>query len=211
MGVVDFRMVAQAAVSKFTHNKLLNQDKIQLANILPINEGVMCLNQEYKNMQVSLKAMNQEAFSHYLEIAIPSYAKENIESGRWDESEALERSKQAHESLLPEREETKNNYLFNIIELQSQGSVGHIWVKVEDNIRTKSAFIYDIEIYENHRRKGYAKSALGCIEKVISDLGASSLRLHVFKHNSAAINLYNSIGYQTVSYNMQKPIRVTGT
>ena len=83
-------------------------------------------------------------------------------------------------------------------------------LQVEDIIRTKSAFIYDIEIYEAHRRKGYAKSALGHIEKVVADLGASSLGLHVFNHNSAAINLYNNIGYQTVSHSMQKSIRATG-
>jgi ribosomal protein S18 acetylase RimI-like enzyme len=162
-------------------------------------------------MQVLLIAMNEESFSNYLQIAIPSYAKDNIDSGRWEESEALARSRKAHESLLPEGVATINNYLFNVIENESKENLGHIWVKVEDNIHTKSAFIYDIEIFEQYRRKGYAKFALGCIEQVVADLGATSLGLHVFNHNSAAIGLYNSIGYQTVSHNMQKPIRATVT
>ncbi|OBT13285.1 GCN5 family acetyltransferase [Vibrio sp. UCD-FRSSP16_10] len=157
-------------------------------------------------MKVSLKMMNREAFSEYLKIAIPSYAKANIDSGRWDESEALERSEKAHETLLPDGERTKNHYLFNITENNSQNRVGHIWVKIEDNCHTKSAFIYDIEIYEAHRRNGYAKSAFECIEKRVAELGATSLGLHVFKQNAAAIALYSSIGYQIISHNMQKPI-----
>ncbi|MRI32489.1 GNAT family N-acetyltransferase [Endozoicomonas sp. OPT23] len=157
-------------------------------------------------MQVLLKAMDQQSFSDYLEMAIPSYARDNIDSGRWDTSEATERSIKAHESLLPEGLETKDNYLFDIIEQEDQQNVGHIWVKIEDNIRTRSAFIYDIEIYESHRRKGHAKAALTSIEAKVADMGATSLGLHVFNHNSAALKLYNSIGYQTVSHNMQKPV-----
>ena len=162
-------------------------------------------------MQVSLIAMNEEAFSDYLKMAIPAYAQDNVEAGRWDESEALERSEKAHESLLPDGVETGDNYLFRIIENESSNNIGHIWVKVEDNIHTKSAFIYDIEICETSRRKGYAKSALGSIEKIVADLGATSLGLHVFAKNSAAIALYNSIGYQTVGHNMQKPIGLKGS
>jgi ribosomal protein S18 acetylase RimI-like enzyme len=132
-----------------------------------------------------------------------------MDPGRWDQADALERSKKAHESLLPDGIETGDNYLFNIIDNESS-NVGHIWVKIEDNIRTESAFVYDIEICESGRRKGYAKSALGRIEEVAADLGATNLGLQVFAGNSAAIALYNSIGYQTVGHNMQKPIGANG-
>lgn len=162
-------------------------------------------------MKVSLVPMNEEAFSNFLQMAIPAYAKDNVDSGRWEESEALERSKKAHESLLPEGLATKNNYLFTIHEIEDKNNVGHTWVKIDDNVSTKSAFIYDIEILEPYRRKGFAKSALVNIEKIVGNLGATSLGLHVFNHNSAALALYNSIGYQTVSHNMQKPIQITGT
>lgn len=157
-------------------------------------------------MQVSLKTMDNDAYCDYLQQALPAYAKDNIESGRWQKSDALARAQQAFQRLLPKGLKTENNYLFNIIADESSTDVGYIWVKIEENIDTKSAFIYDLEIYENQRRKGYGKSALACIEEVISTLGANSLGLHVFKHNAAAMALYNSIGYQVVSHNMQKNI-----
>jgi ribosomal protein S18 acetylase RimI-like enzyme len=150
--------------------------------------------------------MNELDYAKYLELAIPSYAKDNVDSGRWDESEALERSQKAQDTLLPDGIATKDNYLFTIVESRTGINVGHIWVKVEENIRLKSAFIYDIEIYEPHQRKGFAKSALAAIESIATNLGATSMGLHVFNHNSAAIALYDSIGYQTVSHNMQKPL-----
>ncbi len=155
---------------------------------------------------VFLKVMDDEAFCHYLEIAIPAYADDNISSGRWEASDALERSKQSYTDLLPQRHETKNNSLFNIIVSGRQETVGHIWIKIEDHTHTKSAFIYDIEIYKVHRRNGYAKAALSCIESVVAEMGASSLGLHVFNNNPGAINLYESIGFQAVSQNMQKKI-----
>ncbi|KJY73823.1 GNAT family N-acetyltransferase [Vibrio nigripulchritudo] len=153
-------------------------------------------------MQVSLKPMNEETFREYLNLAIPSYAKNNIESGRWDENGSLEKSKKEYDHLLPEGLESKNNYLFNVIEHNNNNNVGYIWVKVD----SKSAFIYDIGIFEDYRRKGYAKSALNLIEGVVSKLGVTSIGLHVFHQNSGAQDLYNNLGYQVVSHNMCKAI-----
>ncbi|EHW0638411.1 N-acetyltransferase [Vibrio vulnificus] len=160
------------------------------------------------SMEVSLKAMNSETFSEYLEMVIPSYANDNVKSGWWDKSEALERSKKAYARLLPDGLNSEGNYLFNIVVDKTSSNVGYIWVKIETHIHTKSAFIYDIGIYEGYRRKGYAKAALRCIEIVSADLGATSLGLHVFNHNSSAKSLYSSVGYQVVSHNMHKEIGV---
>ena len=163
----------------------------------------MCLNREITiYMQVSLKLMSEETFREYLNLVIPSYANDNIESGRWDKEGALERSKKEYDHLLPEGLESKNNYLFNVVEHNNNNNVGYIWVKVD----SKSAFIYDIGISEDYRRKGYAKSALNLIEGVVSKLGVTSIGLHVFNQNSGAQALYNSFGYQVVSHNMRKVI-----
>lgn len=153
-------------------------------------------------MKVSLKPMNEETFREYLNLAIPSYANDNIESGRWDENGSLERSKKEFDHLLPEGLESKNNYLFNVIEHNNNNNVGYIWVKVDST----ASFIYDIGIYKDYRRKGYAKSALNLIEGVVSKLGVTSIGLHVFHQNSGAQDLYNRLGYQVVSHNMCKVI-----
>lgn len=59
-----------------------------------------------------LKKMSKSEFVQYLEHAVPEYARENVESGRWLSEGAIERSRLDYERLLPEGIKTKNNYLF---------------------------------------------------------------------------------------------------
>lgn len=155
-------------------------------------------------MKVTLVAIGEQTFASYLENSVTAYAEDNVNSDRWDESEAFERSKAAHDLLLPEGLATKASHLFNIASVEHDESVGHVWVKIEENIESKSAFIVDLEIYESYRRNGFAKVALELIERFVAELGASRLGLHVFHSNSEAIELYNSVGFHTVSHNMQK-------
>ncbi|WP_261817507.1 GNAT family N-acetyltransferase [Vibrio gallicus] len=152
-------------------------------------------------MKVSLKAMTADSFLDYLELAIPCYANANVESGRWDESGALDRSRLAYEKLLPQGPKTAGNYLFHIVDNSNELELGYVWVEVET--ATKSAFIYDIAIYEQHRRNGYAKLALSCVEAFVTTCGAVCLGLHVFNYNVAAQRLYLSVGYKVTVQNTE--------
>jgi ribosomal protein S18 acetylase RimI-like enzyme len=157
-------------------------------------------------MPIRLKPMTDIKFSEYLENAISSYACENVDSGRWLEQGAIERSREDHEQLLPEGVNTKNNYLFEILSEADECSVGIVWLALEDKYGVKTAFIYDIEVKPAFRRKGYARSALLELESLASKQGIGSIGLHVFRQNSAAQNLYKAMGYSVVSSNMVKSI-----
>jgi len=155
-------------------------------------------------MTISLKAMDESAFIDYKKHAIPAYAKDNVTAGRWPESDALARAEKEFERLLPDGVNSQDNYLFTIIANELNQNVGYIWVKIEHNLSVKSAFIYDIEIAEAHRQQGYAKAGLSRIEKAVTELGATSLGLHVFNNNAAAMALYERLGFNMVSHNMNK-------
>ena len=157
--------------------KLLGKTTFHRLELAGIN---LSASRGHPAMLVSLIPMSEASFLNYLEQAIPSYAQVNIDSGRWQETGALTRSKQSHDRFLPDGLKTKNNYLFNIIEHQTSQAVGHTWLEIQNSASTKAAFIFDIEIYPMHRRQGYAKSSLGCIEKLAASLGAITLGLHVF-------------------------------
>ncbi|WP_185233433.1 GNAT family N-acetyltransferase [Teredinibacter franksiae] len=157
-------------------------------------------------MQSKLKNMTDSVFSEYLKTAIPNYAHDNIESGRWAEKGAIERSSKDHKRLLPQGTKTDNNYLFEIISKNRDCSVGILWVAVEENYGIKTAFIYDIEVKKAYRRKGYARSALIELERFANDLNIHNIGLHVFRQNRSAQALYNSLGYNVVSTNMVKSI-----
>ncbi|ADK83241.1 hypothetical protein [Sediminispirochaeta smaragdinae] len=64
------------------------------------------------------------------------YAEESIQAGRWKESE----------KLLPNKYETPNNYMYNI--LNDEAVVGYIWAG-SDGPEKKEVFIYAFEGFED--------------------------------------------------------------
>ena len=52
--------------------------------------------------------MTEDEFKAYLEEDIKEYAAVNVRNGYWDESEALEKSRESHNQLLPDGLATKD-------------------------------------------------------------------------------------------------------
>jgi ribosomal protein S18 acetylase RimI-like enzyme len=69
------------------------------------------------------------------------------------------------------------------------------------------AFVFGLEIEENERGKGYGKDTMRLIEEVLKNKAISSIRLHVYDSSKIAVNLYNNIGFETVSRIMRKTIK----
>jgi RimJ/RimL family protein N-acetyltransferase len=68
------------------------------------------------------------------------------------------------------------------------------------------AFIYDIEIYEPFRRRGYASQALLAAEDKARELGLKAIALHVFGYNTGARALYDKLGYRVTDLTMAKDL-----
>ena len=151
-----------------------------------------------------LVPMTQTEYDAFFEYLIVEYAKDNVRAGYWHESEALEKSRQQTGSLLPKGLQSENTYLYTVYD--GDQAVGAIWFKANPNLPTKNGFIFDIEIHEEFRGKGYGKQAMQLIEEKARELGLKSINLHVFASNRVARNLYESLGYQPVSLNMAKSL-----
>ncbi|MDN3905792.1 GNAT family N-acetyltransferase [Arthrobacter sp. YD2] len=67
-------------------------------------------------------------------------------------------------------------------------------------------WVSDIEIHEDHRGKGYGRAAMQLAEVAAAEQGAATLGLNVFGYNTVARDLYESLGYETVSMQMRKPV-----
>jgi ribosomal protein S18 acetylase RimI-like enzyme len=68
------------------------------------------------------------------------------------------------------------------------------------------AFIYNIEIDETQRGKGYGKATMLALESEVRALGLHRIGLHVFGHNETAIRLYERSGYHTTNILMAKDL-----
>jgi ribosomal protein S18 acetylase RimI-like enzyme len=154
---------------------------------------------------IDLEPMTAARFEAWLPSAIESYAHENVVSGRWSEAEAMQKSREDHAKLLPQGVNTPDHHLWSIVRTEDRQPVGILWVNLVKSPRP-SAFIYNIEIDEQFRRRGYARAAMTRLETEARRLGAESIRLHVFGHNTAARPLYEQLGYVATNINMAKSL-----
>ncbi|HQZ23545.1 MAG TPA: GNAT family N-acetyltransferase [Thermoflexales bacterium] len=150
--------------------------------------------------------MREEEFERYLARAIQDYAQENIKSGDWDSSDALDKSREAFGKLLPNGVASPKQHLFTAIDEESGAKVGLIWFAERDAPAGKTAFIYDFLVYEPFRGKGFGKKILAALEEQVRKLGIKTITLHAFGHNQAAIRLYQKTGYETTHVVMSKEL-----
>ena len=129
------------------------------------------------------------------------------------------------DALLPDGEKTKKHYLYAIeindfcpdkqvadsvgissgyagIHANSNAgiTVGYLWVFVVKKEGKEIAFLMDIFVYPEYRRRGIARNALGLAEKFLAEKlsaerGCDTIRLHAADFNTAAKNLCAGLGY----------------
>jgi ribosomal protein S18 acetylase RimI-like enzyme len=148
--------------------------------------------------------MSLGAFAGYREAAADAYAADNVSVGRWPREGALQRAYEDFDDSLPQGLATPENFLYDIVETNAGAVVGVIWLAVLVKDGLKTAFVYDIEVKPEFRRRGYARAAFSSLEPLVRSLGLSSIGLHVFGNNHGAQALYRSLGYEVTGLNMLK-------
>lgn len=155
---------------------------------------------------IKLVPMTQKEFDDFLEHDIRTYAQERTQAGFWSEAEALTRSRKEHKALLPDGLRSRYHHLYTIRESEQDEAVGVLWLKTDFDTSRATGFIFDLEIHEPYRRRGFARQAMQELENVARGMGLRQLGLHVFAHNHGARTLYEELGYQIASLNMIKDL-----
>ena len=117
----------------------------------------------------------------------------------------LERSRQTYNESLPQGVQTENNYLFRIQLVESEEEIGMVWMKHE--APRPHGFILEIMLDKTQRGKGYGKQAMLALEEFAKGMGLERIGLHVFSHNTAAVRLYEGLGYEVTNQNMVKRLK----
>ncbi len=146
--------------------------------------------------------MDAAQFDGYLAAMLPSYAAQNVKSGRWTEEESVAEARKQLDGLLPAGLATPNNHLLAIVTGSPQEKVGVVWLAIEP----RGGFIYDLEVFEPFRRRGYGEAAMRELEGFARARGARKLLLHVFGDNDRARKLYLKLGYVETNVLMAKPL-----
>jgi ribosomal protein S18 acetylase RimI-like enzyme len=106
-------------------------------------------------------------------------------------------------TYFPEGRPLEGHFVWDV--MVGDVCVGALWIGPHPQIPDgRSWWVYDIEIDEEHRRRGYARAALRRAEEEVRRLGGTTLGLNVFGFNSEARGLYESLGYEVHSVQMRK-------
>ena len=154
---------------------------------------------------MKLVPMTEKDFRQYLDRAIVSYAQDQVDAGAWQPALAEGLARQVMNNLLPEGLETPENRLFMLVN-EEGAQTGYLWLGMRDEGGSRVAVLYDFEIYEPYRRRGYGRAALGLLEDEARQDGAERVLLHVFGHNAAARSLYQKASFTERNVTMVKEL-----
>lgn len=150
-----------------------------------------------------LRKMSKEEFVTYFENKVARYAVVLSENSyEYGNEDFYFKARTQLNNLLPKGVETPNHHLFNL-NLENQ-VIGYVWIKVEKE--KKSAFLYEIYIFEKYRGKGLGTEVMTSVEAWLEQEDIHFLKLHVFGSNTRARKLYEELGFEIAGINMVKTI-----
>lgn len=155
---------------------------------------------------IKLIPIEKSDFEAFLEREIIEYAQDKVKSGNWLAEEALEKSHAEFLSLLPDGPQTKDQFVFTILNEHTNQKLGVLWVQVKMDEVHRRAFICDFVIDQQFRGQGFGKQALQALDKKLEEMQVKSISLHVFAHNTSAIALYEKMGYSLTNLYMGKKL-----
>ena len=146
--------------------------------------------------------MTDEQYRAYRDIAEDGYAKEIAESGLMAWPDAVQKASEDFARRLPDGLATADSYLRTAYD--DGAEVGMLWLLIETRSDGRRAFVGDISVREDLRRRGYGEAIMTAAEALGRELGAATISLNVFSSSVAARALYERLGYETTSLQMRK-------
>jgi GNAT superfamily N-acetyltransferase len=155
---------------------------------------------------LTVRPMTPDEYAQWQTTIATEYAAEQVAAGRWAEDGAVQRALDENAELLPDGLQTPRTLLLTAVDAAG-APVGRAWVSLDHPRGAPDvAFLYDIEVAEPHRGKGYGRALLAAVEQATRETGVGALELNVFGHNATAISLYGSSGYDVVTQQMRKAL-----
>lgn len=150
--------------------------------------------------------MTTEEYRAWLPWAVRTYAQEDVEHKRLDPDRARANMSAFLESTIPRGPRTEGHHL-SIVEAAATGErVGHAWWADRELDAGPTAWIYDVNIDEPHRGRGFGRGLMEALEDQIRGSGLSRMELHVWVDNEPATSLYRSLGFEAAGMQMFKTL-----
>lgn len=150
--------------------------------------------------------MSDTEYRAFRALAVPGYAERKVGAGVWTEDEALARSEEEFDQLLPAGVASPDNHLFTVRDAGTEQPVGYLWFALRGGPGRREAFVYNVVVDVEYRGLGYGRATMAAGVEEARRVGASSVGLHVFADNAVARSLYTSLGFAEVGVLMSLPL-----
>jgi ribosomal protein S18 acetylase RimI-like enzyme len=155
-------------------------------------------------MSARLRPMREDEFAAFLETSRAGYVQDLIENGRMSPDVARRKGEADFAQLFPDG--FCSGVELRVVEDGSGNAVGRVVWSGREQHGSAYAFLYDIEIDEEHRGRGLGREAMQLLEAEVRERGFERLQLNVFGGNARARTLYRSLGFQELSVQMGKEL-----
>ena len=153
---------------------------------------VLDLDADVADPGLELRPMTPAEFDAFTEVMVVDYAATLTEAGLSQER-ALERSREQMGQLIPDGQDSAGMEFFT--GWAGGAPVGRLWLNADQPM----AFVYDVEVLEDQRRKGYGAGLMNAAAIWSREHGHPVLGLNVFAHNPGARALYDKLGYRVTN------------
>ena len=137
---------------------------------------------------LELQPMTDAEFDSFMSSMVEDFAGELVGTGMSEEA-AGQRSREQLAQLVPDGQRSPGMVFFTA--RVGGEPVGRLWLCTLDPM----AFVYDVEVLEDQRRKGYGAAIMNAGALWSREQGHAVLGLNVFAHNPGARALYDRLGY----------------
>lgn len=155
-------------------------------------------------MTVTLRPLQEDEFAAWRDHHVGWYAADMVENAGMPAAAAEQKAHSDMQRALPEGLATPGNVLFTVDE--DGAAVGSVWFARREQHGIECAFLFAIEILDEHRGRGLGRRAMELFEDEVRRRGLSRVELNVFAGNARARSLYRSLGFEETAVHMGKDI-----
>jgi ribosomal protein S18 acetylase RimI-like enzyme len=152
----------------------------------------------------SLRPMREDQLPAFVAQLQVWYASDIEQNGGLSAEQARTKAAQDVASSFPDGRVQAGHSVY-VVE-DGDEPVGALWIAERDAYGRRIAWVYDVEIDEEHRGRGLGRAAMLLCEEEARRRGIDRVELNVFGGNEVARNLYRSLGYSETSVWMGKDL-----
>jgi len=152
---------------------------------------------------VRLAPMDADRLPAWIEAGKADYRADRIRAGE-SVDRATDEAEQTYAAWFAHGAPAPDHLVRDVV--SGEAIVGSLWVGPQSIGRTDDWWVWNVEIAEEFRGRGFGRRAMELAEDLVREHGGTTLGLNVFGFNTGARRLYESLGYDVAAVRMSKAL-----